>query len=286
MKVSGFTFVRDAVKFGYPAAESIKSMLPLCDEVIVAVGNSTDGTLGLIKNIGSPKIKIIETIWDENLRVGGRILAQQTDVALSQCSYEWCLYLQADEVLHEKFYPDIRIAMEKNIDDPRVHGLLFDYVHFYGSYWTVGTGRQWYRREIRIVRNGIGVHSFRDAQGFRIDGKKLQVKHSGAEIYHYGWAKPPEQMTAKQKNLDRFWHADDTIERKYSSDEFLIFGNLDETARFGGTHPEVMTDKAGKMNTEIGQLYGQIRKRKKFLRWLEEDILHAHIGEYKNYKLL
>lgn len=286
MKVSGFTFVRDAIRYGYPVVESIQSLLPICDELIVAVGNSSDNTIDVIKQIGSPKIKIIETIWDESLREGGRILAQQTDIALSHCKYEWCFYLQADEVIHEKFYHNIREAMRKYFEDQRVQGLLFDYVHFYGSYWTIGTGRQWYRREVRIIRNNIGAKSYRDAQGFRLNGKKLRVKHTDAQIFHYGWAKPPEQMTAKQKNLDRFWHRDEEIDQKYSSDEFQIFGNLDEIEQFTGTHPSAMIHKVGQINFNIQQMLQNNRKRKTFFRWIEEDILHIRIGEYKNYKLI
>ncbi|MBI5477142.1 MAG: glycosyltransferase family 2 protein [Ignavibacteriales bacterium] len=286
MKISGFTFVRDAVKYGYPVVESLKSMLPLCDEVIIAVGKSSDNTLALVKNINSDKIKIIETVWDESLREGGKILAQQTDIALSNCTHPWCLYLQADEVIHEKYYPVIQKSIERYQNNQSVQGFLFDYVHFYGSYWTIGTGRQWYRREVRIVRNNIGVRSFRDAQGFRIDNKKLTVKHSDAEIFHYGWAKATDQMIAKQKNLDRFWHQDDAIKEKYSSGNFKIFGNLDEIELFIGTHPEVMVGMVGKLDRSVEQLIQENRKPKNFFRWFEENILHTRIGEYKNYKLI
>ena len=41
MKVTGFTFIRNAVINDYPIAEAINSILPLCDEVVVALGNST-----------------------------------------------------------------------------------------------------------------------------------------------------------------------------------------------------------------------------------------------------
>ncbi len=286
MKVSGFTFVRNAIKFNYPIIESIHSLLPLCDEYIVAVGDSDDGTLDIIKQIGSPKLKIIETIWDASLREGGRILAQQTDIALSHCNYEWCFYLQADEVLHEKFYPNISDAMEKYMNDKNVQGLLFDYVHFYGSYWTVGTGRHWYRREVRLVRNNIGVKSYRDAQGFRVNGKKLRVKHSGAQIYHYGWAKPPQDMTLKQKNLDRFWHKDEDITKKYSDKNFHIFGNLDEIEEFTETHPAVMSHKVGNIDPQLKKMILRARKRKNLIQWIEENILHFRLGEYKNYKLI
>ncbi|MCA6415291.1 MAG: glycosyltransferase family 2 protein, partial [Cytophagales bacterium] len=77
MKVAGFTIVRNAVKYDYPIVEAITSVLPLCDEFIVAVGNSEDNTLDLILAINSPKIRIIHTIWDDSLREGGRVGERQ-----------------------------------------------------------------------------------------------------------------------------------------------------------------------------------------------------------------
>jgi hypothetical protein len=35
MKVGGFTFVRNVVKYDYPVVESIRSILPVVDEFIV-----------------------------------------------------------------------------------------------------------------------------------------------------------------------------------------------------------------------------------------------------------
>ena len=163
MFVSGFTFIRNAVKYDYPVVESIKSVLPLCDEFVVALGNSDDGTEALIKSIASPKIRIINTVWDESLRVGGQVLAAETDKAFKAVSEktDWAFYMQADEVLHEKYIDAVMEAMRKWKDTPEVEGLLFNYVHFYGSYNFVGDSRRWYRREIRIVRNHKDIHSFR-----------------------------------------------------------------------------------------------------------------------------
>ena len=100
MIVSGFTFVRNAVLYDYPVVESITSMLPLCDEVVVCLGNSTDTTEALVRSIDSPKIKIINSVWDESLRKGGRVLAIETNKALQAIrpDADWALYLQADEV--------------------------------------------------------------------------------------------------------------------------------------------------------------------------------------------
>ena len=216
MKVAGFTFVRNAIKYNYPVVESILSILPLCDEFVVAVGKSEDDTRNLILSIGDPKIRIIDTTWDDTMRQGGRVLAVETDKAFDAISpgCTWAFYLQADEVVHEKYLPAIRAAMEAMAGDPAVEGLVFSYLHFWGSYGYIGDSRQWYRREVRIIRNDHRIRSYQDAQGFRINGRKLNVSLVDASIYHYGWVKPPDAQQAKQQSFNRFWHSDSWIDKK------------------------------------------------------------------------
>ncbi len=169
MKVSGFTFVSNADQFAYPVVEAITSILPLCDEFVVAVGNSTDSTRALVASIDSPKVRIIDTIWDESLREGGRTFALETNKAFEAISgdADWAFYIQADEIVHEKYHDVIRAAMLEYQNDVRVEGLDFNYLHFYGSYDYVGDAYRWYRREVRVIKNDHSIHSYKDAQGFR-----------------------------------------------------------------------------------------------------------------------
>jgi hypothetical protein len=174
MKVSGFTFIRNAILYDYPVVEAITSILPLCDEFIVAVGNSDDGTFELIQSIPSEKIRIFHTIWDDSLRLGGRVFALETDKAFQEIAKDatWTFNIQGDEVVHEKYLPDIQKALIQYKDSPEVEGLLFSYLHFFGSYDYVGDSRRWYRKEVRILRNLPGIHSYKDAQGFRLYHRK------------------------------------------------------------------------------------------------------------------
>ena len=211
MKVSGFTFVRNAVKYDYPIVEAIKSILPLCDEFVIAVGNSDDDTLGLIKSIGSPKIKIIETIWDDSLREGGKVLAVETDKALRAISphSDWAFYIQADEVFHENDLPKIKEAMQKWKDDKNVQGLLFNHINFYGTYDYYADSRKWNKKEVRVIRNDKSISSWKDAMSFRQNGKKLHVKFVDALIYHYGWVKSPIAQQKKRDSFHKLWHRDE-----------------------------------------------------------------------------
>jgi len=286
MKISGFTFIRNAILYDYPIVESIKSILPICNEVVVAVGKSDDDTLSLIQSIISDKVKIIETEWDLNLREGGQVLAEETNKAMSAISEDsdWCFYIQGDEVVHEKYHKTILQACQQWKDTEAVEGLLFKYLHFYGSYSYVGDSRKWYRREIRIIRNLKKIKSYKDAQGFRLDNKKLHVKELDAYIYHYGWVKPPEQQSAKIKNFLSHWHKDDYIEKNRPKDSF-DYSAIDSLKIFTGSHPSVMQDRIKRKNWDFN--FDPTKKnfglKNKFLYALEK-VTGIRIGEYKNYK--
>jgi hypothetical protein len=286
MRVSGFTIVRNAIKYDYPIKEAILSILPLCDEVIVAVGNSEDDTLGLIRSIPSNKIKIIETIWDDNLREGGKVLAAETNKALDEISKEsdWAIYIQADEVMHEKYYDNILKAMLEYKDHHKVEGLLFKYLHFYGSYDYIGDSRKWYRNEIRIIKNDKQIRSYKDAQGFRKNNKKLRVKLIDAYIYHYGWVKPPEAQQAKQKTFNKLWHDDEWMKKNISSSNEFDYSQIDSLAHFTGSHPKIMEERIKSINWKFS--FDPTQKKlspKNYLLHKIEQLTGWRIGEYKNY---
>lgn len=287
MFVSGFTFIRNAVKYDYPVVESIKSVLPLCDEFVVALGNSDDETETLIKSIDSPKIKIINTVWDESLREGGRVLAAETDKALRAINpdADWAFYMQADEVLHEKYIDAVMDAMRKWKDTPEVEGLLFNYVHFYGSYDFVGDSRRWYRHEIRIVRNHKDIHSFRDAQGFRKNNKLMKVKAVDACIYHYGWVKPPDKQQEKQKYFHKLWHDDDWVKKNISQTPVFDYSKIDALRPFKDTHPAVMHNRIKMKNWffDFDPTQRKLSLKNKILFFVEK-LTGIRIGEYRNYK--
>lgn len=289
MKVSGFTIVRNAIKYDYPIVEAITSILSLCDEVIVAVGNSEDDTLGLIKSINSSKIKIVETVWNDSLREGGKVLADETNKAFAAVAADsdWCFYIQGDEVIHEKYLPLIRSAMEQYKEDKRVDGLLFDYTHFYGSYDYVGDARRWYRREIRVIRNDKAISSYKDAQGFRKNNEKLNVKKIDASVFHYGWVKPPKAQQEKQKTFHKLWHDDDWVKKHVSDSNEFDYSQIDSLASFTGTHPQVMHERIHKMNWKFS--FDPTQKKTsvklKILMFIESKF-GWKIGEYKNYKII
>ncbi len=290
MFVSGFTFVRNAIKYDYPIKEAILSILPICDEVVVAVGNSEDGTLEFIKSIESDKIRIIETVWDDSLREGGRVLAVETDKAFKAINpkADWAFYIQGDEVIHEKYLKEIKQAMQLYLHNEKVDGLLFNYKHFYGSYDYVGESYRWYRKEIRVVKNNPDIFSYRDAQGFRKKpNEKLCVKPINAFVYHYGWVKDPRAQQLKQETFNKLWHSDDWVEKNIVKSETFDYGNVDALEKFEDTHPLVMKDRINRVNWKFDFDISQKRyKTKEKLKRMIEKLTGYRIGEYKNYKVV
>jgi hypothetical protein len=291
MKICGFTFVRNAVKYDYPVVESITSILPIVDEFIASVGNSDDGTLSLIESINSPKIKIVHSVWDDSLKEGGHVLAAETDKAMAfiPASYDWAFYLQADEVVHEKYLDSIVAAAKKYKDDDQVEGLLFNYVHFYGSYDYTGDSRRWYDHEIRLIKNNGNIRSYKDAQGFRTrEDKKLQVKKIDAVIYHYGWVRHPNKQFQKIVDFSGFWNGSDyTPDPHKEENEFDFFKDADSVKLFNGTHPGVMqkriTEKNWKASFDLNKKKFSLKDG---LLYRLEKLTGKRLFAYKNYKIL
>ena len=289
MKVSGFTIIKNAVINGYPIVEAITSILPVVDEMIVLVGDCDDDTQGLIEAIGDPKIKIHHSVWDKKLRKGGAVLAVETDKAFKLIDPEstWAFYIQADEVIHEKYYDAIKEACEQYKDDKKVQGLLFKYTHFYGTYDYIGDSRKWYNREVRIIRNDKSIQSYKDAQGFRVGNKKLNVKPIDASVYHYGWVKSPEQMMKKSKNMGLLWNTDEEAQSFLQLPDYFDYSDFDSLAKFTDTHPSVMKNRVAAKNWDVElDITKKKLSGKKLLLYYFEKLTGIRLFDFKNYRII
>lgn len=275
----------------YPVLEAIRSILPVVDEMVVLVGDSSDETLALIQSINDPKIKIHHSIWDTSLRAGGAVLAVETNKAFQLIDpySDWAFYIQGDEAVHEKYHETIRKACLEYKEDAKVEGLLFKYLHFYGTFDYVGDSRKWYHREVRVIKNNKAIHAYKDAQGFRVgdDERKISVKEIDAYIYHYGWVKSPELMNQKQNNVVQFWHSDEEIQRTPNTKDFFDFSQFDSIEKFTGTHPKVMQERIENKNLYV-DLDIQQKKfsfKNKMLYYFEK-MTGIRPFDFKNYRVL
>ena len=287
MKVCGFTIIRNAIKYDYPVVEAIQSVLPLCDKFIVLIGNSEDETEALIKGIISDKIEIHYSVWDDTLREGGKVLAVETNKAfdLIDQTFDWAIYIQSDEAIHERYHKAIKQSLLNYKSNNKVNGLLLKYLHFYGSYDYVGTSRKWYRNEIRIIKNDKRIRSFRDAQGFRINDRKLNVVPVEACVYHYGWVKDPLIQARKHKDFNKLWHDDAYVAS--IAKEIYNYSDIDALALFQESHPEVMKQRIEKKNWDFdgSKITQRAGIKDKFLYWFE-NATGIRLFEYRNYTIV
>jgi hypothetical protein len=316
MTISGFTMGKNARKLYYPMKQAVMSILPIVDEFIVVLGDSSDDdtTREEIISIGSPKIKIIDTVWDIEKYPRGMEHAHQTDIAKQHCKGDWLFYLQSDEVIHEDDLPVIRQRCQDLLGDKRIEGLLFDYIHFWGDYNHYQNGHCWYLSEIRIARNDPEIHSWESAQSFRripnFDGisyrqqentYKLKVAKANARVFHYGWVRPPELMNSKLKHFNinhKGIKLVSQLEKKHHYEGNFDYGNLNRTKKYKGSHPRVMKEWmdqfnwADKLRFQGGRSItpNKIKHdqpRYIILSWIEKNLLAGkRIGEFKNYILV
>ncbi len=288
--ISGFTIIKNALINDYPIVEAITSILPIVDEMIVLCGDSEDDTVQLIKDINDPKIKIHHSVWNNNLRLGGAVLADETNKAfeLINPNATWAFYIQADEVVHEKYLPTILQACKQYANTNNVDGLLFNYLHFYGTFDYIGDSRRWYNKEVRIIKNNKKITSFKDAQGFRIGQNKINVKPIDAYVYHYGWVKSPAQMTQKQKHVSKYWNEETDGWRNYlKTEDIFTYTDYDSLQLFKETHPNVMQKRVDTKNWDV-----KIDITKKRFSLIDrllyyfEKITSIRLFDFKNYKIV
>ncbi len=294
MKVSGFTYIKNGFEFGYPFLESIQSILPLCDEFVVAVGESNDGTAEAVAAL-SPKIKINPTVWDMKMRKNGKVFAQQANIAFDAVQGDWAFHIQADEVIHENDLSKIKFALQENTENEKVQGFLLPFIHFWGNYNYIRNSRRVHNNEVRIIRNNKLIRSYADSQGFRIyssaeayeageKGEKLRVKKIDAPVYHYNGVRNISVQKKKMYYFDLYHTEKDEVNNQYDDFEFQ---KVDRVVPFNGTHPEVMQERIAKFNPPFSFDGSQAQwKFKDRIMQPIEDRLGFKFGEYKNYVLI
>jgi hypothetical protein len=287
ISISGFTFIRNGVELGFPFEASIRSLLPLVDEFVVAVGRGNDDTLARVLAIGDPKIRVIETLWNERMADRGFVYAQQKMIAQYACTGDWAFYLEGDEVVHEDDLPAIRASVEKHHANPEVEALVFDYRHFYGSAQWVSVSPGWYRRECRLIRNTIRSYA-PDGQYWLVttDHKKPRnpkAALANAHIFHYGWIRRNEDMQKKLDQVSKYWASSTTLRIRYSQFDARAL------EAFHGTHPAVAKEwlaTGAEQELRIDPDYRPTSKENKYHLMRRIELLTGLDFSRKHFKLV
>jgi hypothetical protein len=189
----------------------------------------------------------------------------------------------------------LRAAMERDLNNPAVQGLLVDYTHFYGSYRTYAYSFGWYQSEVRIVRRNAGIQSVGDAQGFRtLANEKLQVKRTGGKYFHYGHALSPEQARIKRESFLKLSHSDATVAQEIQSRPRNFYDEDQKVKPFKGTHPAVMREIVAAADWTYAPRSPLIRLPRSYRRnyfWedvalLFKNVTGISVGVHKNYRII
>ncbi len=291
--ISGFTIIRNGDKLGYPYLEALRSLAPIVDEIVIAMGDNEDSTQDSIKKLTAQiacPIRIVDSPWDPTNLKGGYELSRQTNIALDHCAHDVCFYIQADEGLDEKEYDIIRNDLLRFKEDPSVDALSFHWRHFYGNFLHIIANRKWYRREARVVKKSSGLRSYGDAQGFRIPTsngawKKGRAALSRAHINHYGWVRPIATMIEKTNSFNRLWHGDTA---KKVSTQDLLYVKQFGVKKFEGVLPKVMQNRAKALEGYDPFAGQKITDWSQYFSLWSADLVERttgwRIGEYSSYK--
>lgn len=279
------------MRLGFPFRESIKSLAPLCDEIVVALGEGEDSTPEELSKLAAElpcPLKIVHTQWDPKSIKGGSILAEQTNIALDATENEIVFYLQGDEVLHDEDYPIIRKDLERLVNHPEAQSLIFQWVHFFGDKDTIAHSRKWYRREIRAFKKSSGLRSYKDAQSFRKpeakEWKTLPALESSARVLHYGWVRPADLMVLKTNEFQHWWHG-----KKGEHDKNSIFRPQYGIRPYKGTHPIVMKEYLSALPISSQPFYSvcraplSVESLRLYISDLIESATGIRAGEFKSF---
>jgi hypothetical protein len=237
MKVSAFTFIKNGQLLGYPFIQSIKSILTIVDEFIINVGLGEDSTLDEIKKINDPKIRIIQSHWNDNMKDRGFVYGQQKMVAQYNCTGDWAFYIEGDEIYHENDLDRIHMSMKEHLNNSNVEALIFDFYHFYGNGNSYLDSPGWYRTEARIIKNSLRTYApdglFWVVLDSNKNGRYPKAKHTGAKCYHYGWVRSENQMNLKSEKVQKYWGG---------SAKKIDYSKMDQSIikKFQGTHPKII----------------------------------------------
>jgi len=237
MKISAFTFIKNGEILGYPFIESIKSVLPIVDEFVINVGNSEDNTLEAIKSLNEPKIRIIQSCWNDHMTNKGFVYGQQKMIAQYNCTGDWLFYVEGDEVYHENDLDYILQQMKIYEKDENVEALAMNFIHFYGNTSSYLDSPGWYRSETRIIKSSIRSYApdglFWLVLRTNKKGRYPNAKLIEAYCYHYGWVRPEEKMNLKSKKVSKYWKG--TYKK-------IDYSQMDQKIikPFIGTHPKVI----------------------------------------------
>ncbi len=236
--IGGTLILRDGDKWDYPWRQAVKSILPVCSEVVICDGGSTDGTLEAVREWmkQEPKLRLVEWPCPPP---SADWLMDWWNYAREHLTTPWHFFITADECLHEDSYDEVLRFVERH---PGRSALCH-------------TRNFWFNPQ-RLIPHGhccgyLGYRLTPQHMWMPADhphAKSVATEAVGVttdiEVYHYNWMRKESAYLEKEKNLQRLWSgvSDPRLEGVELSDWKRLDFFSDPLISFTKPHPRVMWD--------------------------------------------
>ena len=254
MKISVYTCCNDAIEKEFTLFEGVKQALTFADEVVYVDGSSKDGTLQWMEAFASRdnRIKIYKNLWPIHMLKSATVV--QKNLALSKCTGDWCMLMDADEVYSNKLCSSIRDWIREAEEQKRI-AVYCQTKHFFGNYTTLCSNDpwcdyRWYEGKIYVVKNNIGIHHGNadgDHDGFvtnedqTLDVYTLNLGNNvmtrAASVNHYGHVRSDEIYSQKKNAIERRYHPN------WQDKDYTLMMFSEYFTGYLGEHPQSMSER-------------------------------------------
>ena len=190
--ISGFMIVKNVVSLGYPFLEAIVAVLPVCDEFLVSDGYSEDNTwevLQVLREKLPEKVRLYRDRWRGGTE-SGQVLSTMTNVLRDRCNGDYCLYVQANEIIHEDSLEEIR-KLPVLFPNTEIFALPFYNIMGANLLWMVQFRKRLFKNEKYIISKGDAYEMGYDFKSlFPHSYKFLNYLSSRSRVHAHYLAKP------------------------------------------------------------------------------------------------
>ncbi len=163
--------------------KTLSAISDLADEIIVIDSFSTDSTPDIIKKLN---VRFYQEEWQG--------YAKQKNLAISKCTGNWILVLDADEVITE----DLKSEIKNLLQQPTCDGYKIARKLYIGNKW-IRFGGYFPDYQLRLFKNNIGAY-FKQREvheSICLDGEVGLLKNP---LEHYAY----ENISDYKQTLDRY----------------------------------------------------------------------------------
>ena len=210
--ISGFMVLKNVLKTGYPFVEAIAASLPVCDELLISEGYSTDGTFEVVDKIAksNKKVKVHRQEWPDTKKYS--IITEVTNAIRAKCSYDYIFSIQANEIVHEDDVEFLRALPEIR---PGVNTFTLPFVHLVRDYLFYEDFRLRLSKNIKDIVAVVDAWTLGPSQSFtksvartglRHPRRMLQYIYKGIEwTYANSISSPLSKAVYLPKPIYRYW---------------------------------------------------------------------------------